>query len=73
MTGKLLSALRDVILIEADGHSSTAILMEEWAKGAITPSVVAALRKGAVTERLRAAKLREVLELTAPKAEASPS
>lgn len=71
MTENLLAALRDVILTQADFHSSNAVLMDECAKGAITPVTVKCLKQCAAASRKNAANLREVLAMTEPKAEAA--
>lgn len=71
MTENLLSALRDVILTQADFHSSNAVLMDECAKSAITPVTVKTLKACAAASRKNADNLRAVLAMTEPKVGAS--
>lgn len=64
-----LQQLRDVILIEADGHQAHALWLNEQAKraGALAPQ----LNNAAARIRDRARHLHEVLAASEPKAEAS--
>lgn len=64
-----LHQLRDVILIEADGHQAHALWLNQQAKRA--GSLAPALNNAAARFRDRARHLHEVLAESEPKAEAT--